>query len=137
MTPTRKISMRRISFKNQDGQSVTEFALVLPIVAFLLFAVIQFGIVFNNWVQLTDATRAGARKGAVSRQKPNPQGACIAAVRASATNLKASDLTADCVSTWQPGADLQVTATYPYSISLFGLVNKSGRLSSTTTERVE
>jgi Flp pilus assembly protein TadG len=129
--------MKRISLKNQDGQSVTEFALVLPILAFLLFAVIQFGIVFNNWVQLTDATRAGARKGAVSRRLPDPQGACVAAVRASATNLQASDLTATCNSTWQPGADLVVTATYPYSISLFGIISKSGRLSSTTTERVE
>jgi Flp pilus assembly protein TadG len=129
--------MKRISLKNQDGQSVTEFALVLPILAFLLFAVIQFGIVFNNWVQLTDATRAGARKGAVSRHLPNPAGACTAAVRASATNLKQSDLNATCTSTWQPGADVSVNATYPYSISLFGLISKSGRLSSTTTERVE
>ena len=129
--------MRRISFKNQDGQSVTEFALVLPILAFLLFAVIQFGIVFNNWVQLTDATRAGARRGAVSRHLPSPQTVCTSAVRASATNLKASDLTATCTSTWQPGADVTVNATYPYSISLFGIISKSGRLSSTTTERVE
>ena len=137
MTPNRKISMKRISLKNQDGQSVTEFALVLPILAFLLFAVIQFGIVFNNWVQLTDATRAGARKGAVSRHLPNPQGACTTAVRSSATNLKSTDLTATCTSTWQPGADVTVNATYPYSISLFGIISKSGRLSSTTTERVE
>jgi Flp pilus assembly protein TadG len=129
--------MKRISLKKQDGQSVTEFALVLPILAFLLFAVIQFGIVFNNWVQLTDATRAGARKGAVSRHLPNPAAACTGAVRASATNLKASDLTATCTSTWQPGADVTVNATYPYSISLFGIISKSGRLSSTTTERVE
>jgi Flp pilus assembly protein TadG len=129
--------MKRISLKNQDGQSVTEFALVLPILAFLLFAVIQFGIVFNNWVQLTDATRAGARKGAVSRHLPNPQTVCASAVRASATNLKASDLIATCTSTWQPGADVTVNATYPYSISLFGIISKSGRLSSTTTERVE
>ena len=129
--------MKRISLKNQDGQSVTEFALVLPILAFLLFAVIQFGIVFNNWVQLTDSTRAGARKGAVSRHLPNPAGACVSAVRASATNLKASDLTATCTSTWQPGDDVTVNATYPYSISLFGIISKSGRLSSTTTERVE
>ena len=129
--------MKRFSLKKQDGQSVTEFALVLPILAFLLFAVIQFGIVFNNWVQLTDATRAGARKGAVSRHLPNPTGACTAAVRASATNLKAADLTATCTSTWQPGDDVTVNATYPYSISLFGLISKSGRLSSTTTERVE
>jgi hypothetical protein len=30
-----------------------------------------------------------------------------------------------------------VTATYPYRISLLGLVVKSGNLRSTTTERVE
>jgi Flp pilus assembly protein TadG len=132
--------MKRISLKNQDGQSVTEFALVLPILAFLLFAVIQFGIVFNNWVQLTDATRAGARKGAVSRHLQNPQAACTSAVRASATNLKASDLIVTCTTSpgnWQPGNDVTVQATYPYSISLFGIISKSGRLSSTTTERVE
>jgi hypothetical protein len=35
------------------------------------------------------------------------------------------------------GADVTVTATYPYKISLLGLVVKTGRLSSTTTERVE
>ena len=40
-------------------------------------------------------------------------------------------------STWQPGADVTVTATYPYQIKLLGLPLKSGRLSSTTTERVE
>src|SRR5690349_14902939 len=121
MTPKRKNFMKRISLKKQDGQSVTEFALVLPILAFLLFAVIQFGIVFNNWVQLTDATRAGARKGAVSRHlgASQAQTACQNAVRASATNLKATDLTAVCTSTWQPGVDVTVVATYPYSISLF------------------
>jgi Flp pilus assembly protein TadG len=133
--------MKRISLKNQDGQSVTEFALVLPILAFLLFAVIQFGIVFNNWVQLTDATRAGARKGAVSRHLPNPKAACEDAVRASATNLKPSNgLTATCTTSpgnWQPADELTVTATYPYQISLFGIISKSGVLSSTTKERVE
>jgi len=133
--------MKRISLKSQEGQAVTEFALVLPILAFLLFAVIQFGIVFNNWVQLTDATRAGARKGAVSRRLQDPKAACEDAVRASATNLKPSNgLTANCSTApgvWQPGDELTVTATYPYSISLLGLISKSGTLSSTTKERVE
>ena len=129
--------MKRISLKNQDGQSVTEFALVLPILAFLLFAVIQFGIVFNNWVQLTDATRAGARKAAVGRQSVSPVSDCQAAIRGSAKDLTQSNLIPSCASTWQPGADVTVTATYPYKISLLGLVVKTGRLSSTTTERVE
>jgi Flp pilus assembly protein TadG len=116
---------------------MTEFALVLPILAFLLFAVIQFGIVFNNYITLTDATRAGARKAAVSRRDPNPRNTCIAAIRNSANNLKQSDLTPDCTSSWQPGEDVRVTATYPYSISLLGIFRKSGNLTSTTTERVE
>lgn len=116
---------------------MTEFALALPILALLLFAVIQFGITFNNYVTLTDATRAGARKAAVARQLSDPAGTCQAAVFSSASDLDSSSLTASCSSTWQPGADVTVTATYPYKISLLGLVVKTGLLSSTTTERVE
>ena len=116
---------------------MTEFALVLPVLALVLFAVIQFGIVFNNYVTLTDATRAGARKAAVARRLTDPVGSCTQAVRSSATDLNGGSLNVSCSSSWQPGADVNVTATYPYSISLLGIVVKSGRLSSTTTERVE
>jgi Flp pilus assembly protein TadG len=124
---------KRIQIRSEQGQTMTEFALVLPVLALILFAVIQFGIVFNNYVTLTDATRAGA----VSRQASDPVGASVAAVRSSASDLKQSDLSVTVSSTWQPTADVSVTATYPYSISLLGMVVKSGRLSSTTTERVE
>jgi Flp pilus assembly protein TadG len=128
---------KRIQIRNEQGQTMTEFALVLPVLALILFAVIQFGIVFNNYVQLTDATRAGARKAAVSRQVADPVGTAAAAVRATATDLKQGDLNVTVSSTWQPTDDVSVTATYPYSVSLLGMVVKSGRLSSTTTERVE
>jgi Flp pilus assembly protein TadG len=130
-------SRRKIEIGSERGQSLTEFALALPILALLLFAVIQFGIVFNNYVTLTDATRAGARKAAVGRRLGNPVSATITAVRNSATDLTQSNLNVTVNSTWQPAADVTVTATYPYSISLLGMVVKSGRLSSTTTERVE
>jgi Flp pilus assembly protein TadG len=133
-TPVQK----RIQIRNERGQTMTEFALVLPVLALILFAVIQFGIVFNNYVTLTDATRAGARKAAVSRQDPNHDQAVIDAVRHSATDLNGSKLSVPPpTSTWAAGDDVTVTASYPYSISLLGIVVKSGRLSSTTTERVE
>jgi Flp pilus assembly protein TadG len=133
----KRLNRRKIDLRSQQGQSLTEFALALPVLALLLFAVIQFGITFNNYVTLTDATRAGARKAAVGRQLANPQNATITAVRNSATDLNQGDLSVSVTSTWQPGADVAVTATYPYAISLLGLVVKSGRLSTTTTERVE
>jgi Flp pilus assembly protein TadG len=128
---------RTIELRSERGQSLTEFALALPILALLLFAVIQFGITFNNYVTLVDATRAGARKGAVGREVGNPAATVVAAVKASAANLNQSQLGVTVSSTWQPSSDVTVTATYPYQISLLGLVVKSGRLTSTTTERVE
>ena len=78
--------------KNEQGQTMTEFALVLPILVVLLFGIIQFGIAFNNYVTLTDAVRTGARKAAVSRNESDPAGACKAAVLAAADNLDKTDL---------------------------------------------
>jgi Flp pilus assembly protein TadG len=128
---------KRFNFKNEQGQSMTEFALVLPILVVLLFGVIQFGIVFNNYITVTDAVRAGARKGAVGRHIQNPDAAVVQSVRDAATDLRQSDLNVTVVSSWQAGETVTVTGSYPYSISLLGLVVKSGRLTSTTKERVE
>ena len=116
---------------------MTEFAIVLPVLVLLVFAVIQFGITFNNYLALTDAARAGARKAAVSRLSGNGSGAGVSATRAAAADLKQSNLDVTVSSSWTQGEDVSVTATYPYSISLLGLVVKSGRLSTTVTERVE
>ena len=116
---------------------MAEFTLVLPVLALLLFGVIQFGIVFNQYLTLTDAVRAGARKAAVSRQAGNPAGMASSAVKGAAGDLNQSKLSITVTSSWQPGADVTVKATYPYSISLLGMVVKSGDLSSSTTERVE
>ena len=116
---------------------MTEFALVLPVLALLLFALIQFGITFNNYITVTDAVRAGARKAAVSRGTHDPAAAAEAAVRASANGLDQHELGVEITSSFQQGTDVTVTASYPYSISLLGVVVRSGQLTSKTTERVE
>jgi TadE-like protein len=128
---------KRFAVNSERGQSMTEFALVLPLLVMLLFGVIQFGIAFNNYITLTDAVRAGARKGTVARHLKDPEGAVVAQVQKAATDLKAADLDVDVTSTWESGEDVRVEASYPYSISLLGLVVKSGRMHSVTTERVE
>jgi len=127
---------RRIT--DEKGQTATELALVLPVFCLLLFGVIQFGIVFRDYVTLTDAVRAGARKGAVSRYEGNPVGTTTDAVRRAATGLDQSRLAVTVTATaWEHGGDVTVTATYPYRITLLGFVAKSGNLRSSTTERVE
>jgi len=128
---------QRFRSRNENGQTMVEFTLILPILCLLLFGVIQMGIVFHDYITVTDATRVGARVGAVSRQDPTRVSKINTVVKGSAANLKESKLGIIVTSTWAPGADLKVTATYPYEVSLLGMVVKSGTLTSTTTERVE
>src|SRR5438046_331423 len=94
----------RSDIRSQRGQTMVEFAMVLPILALLLFGVIQFGITFNNYVTLTDAVRAASRKAAVSRQSATRDADIQNALFDSAADLDSSKLPPPTVSsTWQHG----------------------------------
>src|SRR3954447_22029101 len=124
---------------DERGQAAVEFALILPILMALLLGIIQFGIVFNNYVTITDAARAGARKAAVSRFLSDNGAAAKVAAKNSAQGLNQSKLNVTVSSTnWNlPGSDVVVTTTYPYSIHILGWTVKAGNLTSTTKERLE
>ena len=128
---------RRLQFREERGQTMVEFALVVPILCTVLFAVIQFGVLYKNYVTLTDATRVGARKAAVSRHEANPVGATVAKVKSSASGLDLAKLGVSVSGTWKHGQDVTVATTYPYKVDLLGVVVASGVLKASTTERVE
>jgi Flp pilus assembly protein TadG len=130
----------RVDIDSDGGQTMVEFAIVLPVLCLLLFGVIQFGILFNNYVTLTDAVRAGARKAAVSRNLGASAAVAAAqlAVRDSASDLDSKQLPDPKVtSTWEHAQPVTVCAQYPYKIDLVGLVFADGNLTSCTKERVE
>jgi Flp pilus assembly protein TadG len=137
--------MSRTNLRRQEGQAMVEFVIVAPIVLLLVFGLVQFGILFNNYVALTDAVRNGARQAAVSRSLQDPVTTTVNRVTRAAGHLKTGDLQvtvdpfdpATGTPTWAQGGDVTVTAKYPYSINLLGIVVKSGHLTSQTTERVE
>lgn len=116
---------------------MTEFTLVLPALAFVLFAIIQFGIVFHDYITLTDAVRAGSRKAAVSRLDANREQLTRDAVRAAAPRLTLSDAQISVTSSWLPGEPVTVTVRHPYAIKIMGQEIADGDLSSTIQERVE
>ena len=49
----------------QRGQALVEFAFVLPLLLFVLFATVDFGVGLTRWIAITNAAREGARLGAV------------------------------------------------------------------------
>ena len=132
------MSNRRTDIRSNRGQTMVEFALVLPVLCLVIFGIIQCGVLYNNYITLTDATRVGARKAAVSRQTTDPEGLAEAATRKAAPGLKTPPLEVFVTATaWSPGADVTVEATYPYTLKLLWFVAASGTLRSKTTERVE
>jgi len=130
------MSRRRI--RQENGQTMVEFALIMPVLCLVLFGIIQFGVLYNDYISLTDATRVGARKAAVSRQTADPVGLSKEAVRKAATDLDATKLTVNVTANvWAPGADVKVETSYPYELDIMGVVVASGFLRSSTTERIE
>jgi len=51
--------------KGEGGQSLVEFAFVLPIFLLVLFAIIDFGMAFHAWIVVTNSAREGGRLGSV------------------------------------------------------------------------
>ena len=41
--------------RGEDGQALVEFAIVLPLLLILVTGIIQFGLLFNKYITLTDA----------------------------------------------------------------------------------
>ena len=129
----------RPRLRSEDGQGVVEFAFVLPLLLALVLGIVQFGITFNNYLTITDATRVGARKASVSRFLGDNGAAARVATYAAAGGLDTTKLVVNVNSTsWTtPGSDVTVSATYPYSIDILGWVVQAGNLTSSTHERLE
>lgn len=131
------MTSRHTGIRSEKGQAVVEFALVLPVLLLLLLGILQFGLVFKDYVALTDAVRAGARTGAVSRQAADPKATTEAAVVAAGGDL-GPKLKATATSSWKPGSEVQVEGRYPYKVKILDVLTiADGWLVSKTRERVE
>jgi TadE-like protein len=54
------------------GQSVVEFALIVPLLLMLIFGIIELGIIFSVYVGMTNSAREAARAGSVYQYTGTP-----------------------------------------------------------------
>ena len=66
--------VRRSGSRNERGQALIEFALVLPVLMLIVLGIIKGGALYNNYLQLTDAVRSGDRQLAIERGQTSPCG---------------------------------------------------------------
>ncbi|WP_407853318.1 TadE/TadG family type IV pilus assembly protein [Burkholderia gladioli] len=109
------------------GSMSVEFALMLPVFFFVLYAVVTYGLIFAAQQNLTLAATEGARAALNYQVSSSPQAALTARAAAActaATNLTGWLVGATCSST--PAGNctydatmycIKVTVTYPYASS--------------------
>ena len=103
-----------------------EFALILPLLLFVLFAIIEFSIAMYDKAVITNASREGARMGILFGPDPRPDAAAIAAVVSSYTAANLISFGPSAPSTAvtgapcapapaAPGAYITVSVAYTYN----------------------
>jgi Flp pilus assembly protein TadG len=131
--------------RDERGQTAVEFALIAPLLVVLLLAIIQFGIAFHNYVTITDAARAGARKAIVARFASGNFSDAKQTVKDAASSLDQNELNKpSAIQITDPGgmvagSQVTVTVNYPYTIDipLIGLTVSSGTLTAVAKEELE
>ena len=105
------------------GAAVVEFALLLPLLLFLIFGLIDFGRALNAQITLTQAAREGARMAALGESN------VVTGTQSAATGLSPVTVTVtSCPAGAGAGVNATVKATYTFSFitpvnaiaSLFG-----------------
>jgi Flp pilus assembly protein TadG len=118
------------SRKTHDrGTAAVEFALVLPVLLLIVFAIIDFGRALNAQITLTGAAREGVRLAALGYTNA----AVEARVAAAAPDLSGVTVTvaASCPPGAGPTADAQVNVSYTFTFitpigAIAGLFGGSG-----------
>jgi Flp pilus assembly protein TadG len=117
----------------EGGQAAIEFALVLPLVLFVLFLIVEFGRVFNVYNDLNQMAADGARFAAVNQYPGDAELLKLGDTTAAKTaNINVCALT----STSAVGDTVRVTITTP--ITLIGFLKIAGfSLKGTAEMRIE
>jgi len=122
----------KTTIKDQKGGAAVEFALILPLLIFLLFGIIEGGLLLYNKQIITNACREGVRAGIVVRQPRLTDGEIATVVNQYAQNYLVTFGTGTInINSILPvnrdpgifGTDLIMDVTYPYNflvLSAFG-----------------
>jgi Flp pilus assembly protein TadG len=140
---TSRLKQLRSIRRDQSGQALVEFALILPLLLVLIFGMLDFGKAYNYWIDSTHLSATGARWAAVNKN-PGPGATLQESIRdqADAAELRdgGTDAVADpmqvCISfpdgSSNVGDPVQVTVTTEYNFLGF-LQTETGVTSKTIT----
>ena len=108
--------------RDQSGQAMIEFALIMPILLILVVGIVEFGRAWNVQQVMTDAAREGARKAAVFDESVTEADVRNTIMRALATSAIDTGSATVAYPGWDAGTNDPVTVSIqvPYRFTFFG-----------------
>lgn len=125
--------------RNQKGQSLVEFSIILPLLLLIIMGIVEFGMMLNSYLTLNNAARDGARYGVIGNSNAQIQ----SMITSSSPSLNSADLTITITpadGSRISGNTLTVNLTYNYKLTvpiISGLLGNSVQLKAQTTMRIE
>lgn len=99
--------------RREEGSSVVEFALLLPILFVVLLAAVQVGVIARDELLLTQAARAGARAAAVTLD----EAAVVDATVGAAPGLAPAAIAVEIVRAPEAGGPVTVSVSYEATVA--------------------
>ncbi len=115
---------------HDQGAALVEFAIVLSLLVLILFGIIEFGRAYNAQETLTHAAREGVRVLAITGDPD----AAVTATIAAAPGLDGALLTVS-PGACDPGYPTQLTASYPFELTIPFFGSRSMTLDATAVMR--
>ena len=153
--------MARIPRRSERAQSLSEFALIVPLLIILIFGVVDFGMALRAYITVAQATREGARYASVGNLPGTftaggagdcdgtSEGTAVGKVCTALENLNLSnveDVSVTYPDGEAPGNSVRVSAEYEYNFitpldSILNFLGSSSdgtiTVSATTDMRLE
>jgi Flp pilus assembly protein TadG len=127
------LAVRQLKLRRDDGQAMTEFALILPIFMIIVAGLLGFGRVFFYWIQANHVASETARWAIVDRNPYAPTTLQRAAADSSSSEFNSN--TTVCITREGDkdlGAPLEVTVAKPFTfVPILGIGKITIRASST------
>jgi Flp pilus assembly protein TadG len=146
--PANQRSEARRARRGERGQTMVEFALIVPLMLVIVFGIVDFGRAYSVWVTITNAAREGARYGITN---PTDTSGITSSVKKASGSYNDTHLTVStptCSTACTSGNSITVTANYSLSLitPVAGLVKfivpsikikSTWTLTSSSTMRIE
>lgn len=120
-------------FKSVQGQSMIEFALILPVMVLIVAGIFDLGRAFFSSITITNAAREGARYGTLNpKDSTGIKAAAVLEAQNSGITLTAANVGVSCPPNPMPpsgcnrGQPVRVTINYVYNDMIFRFFFPSG-----------